>query len=111
MKKYTIWKLSGPHDTFEVEAENFPAACFSALAELGWGIDAGKGEMGERAEIARATLRFIPMLLKENPKRWAIRDRKKKCWVESKTGHLFIYANEEAAERKAEKLEEVSKND
>ena len=63
----------------------------------------------KRKKMAQVTLRFIPMLLKENPKRWAIWDRKKNSWAESKTGHLFVYANEEAANRKAEKLEEANK--
>jgi len=63
----------------------------------------------KREKMAQATLRFIPMLLKKNPKRWAIWDRKKNSWAESKTGHLFVYVNEEAANRKAEKLEEADK--
>ncbi|GAJ07931.1 unnamed protein product [marine sediment metagenome] len=42
--------------------------------------------------VSKAAPRFIPMLLKENPKRWAIWDRKKNSWAESTTGYLFIYA-------------------
>ena len=63
----------------------------------------------KREKMAQAVPRYIPFLLKKNPERWAVRDRKKNLLAESKTGHLFIYANEEAATRKAEKLEEADK--
>lgn len=63
----------------------------------------------KREEMAQKVLRYIPMLIREDPRRWAIWDRKKSCWAESKTGHLFVYANEEAATRKAKKLEETDK--
>lgn len=63
----------------------------------------------EKEKTIKTALRFIPMLLKKNPERWGIWDRKKNSWAESKSGHLFIYANEKAADRKAEKLEEANK--
>jgi len=63
----------------------------------------------KREKMAQAVPRYIPMLIKEDPRRWAIWDRKKSWWAESKTGHLFIYVNEEAANGKAGKLEEANK--
>jgi len=63
----------------------------------------------KRRKMAQATLRYIPMLIREDPKAWAIWDRKKNSWAESQTGHLFVYAKEEAANGKAEKLEEANK--
>jgi len=65
----------------------------------------------KREKMAQATLRFIPMLIREDPKAWAIWDRKKNSWTESTTGHLFVYANEEAANKKAKKLEELEEVD
>jgi len=63
-------------------------------------------DQAKREKMAQATLRYIPTLIRGYPlKAWAIWDRKKNCWVESQTGHLFVYAKEEAANGKAEKLE------
>jgi len=61
----------------------------------------------KREKMAKATLRYIPTLIRKDPKAWAIWDRKKSCWAESMSGHLFVYTNEEAATKRAEELEEV----
>ena len=44
MKKYTAWRLSDPHDTFEIKAENLLNACLKALEVLDWAIQEEKEE-------------------------------------------------------------------